>query len=89
MNSLKILPVDLTDLISITALSIGFVMSIYNNMLELSMSLATGFFGYIGGYTSGSNKTIERKTTNPDVLKTVLDDDTSPKITVNEESTKK
>jgi hypothetical protein len=88
MNSLKVLPVDITDLIAITALSIGFVMSIWNNMMELSMSLATGFFGYIGGYTSGSNKTIERKP--HDMTKFTLDEDISPEvITNNEESSKK
>jgi hypothetical protein len=88
MNWFKVLPVDLTDLIAISALSIGFVMSINHGMMELSMSLATGFFGYIGGYTSGSNKTIERKHT--DTTKFTLDEDISPEIITNkEESTKK
>ena len=60
-NPFKFVPIDLTDLIAITALSIGFVMSINAGMNELSMSLATGFFGYIGGYTSGSSKSTEKK----------------------------
>jgi len=60
-NPFKFVPIDLTDLIAIGALSIGFVMSIHAGMNELSMSMATGFFGYIGGYTSGTSKSTEKK----------------------------
>jgi hypothetical protein len=48
--------IDLTDLIAIIALSAGFVLSIIYGMNELSMSIATGFFGYIGGVYTGSQK---------------------------------
>ena len=81
-NMFKFVPIDITDLIAITALSIGFVMSIWNNMLELAMSLATGFFGYIGGYTSGTSKTVERRPPQ-------LNECDFPKITMNEETIKK
>jgi hypothetical protein len=60
-NPFKFIPIDLTDMIAILALSIGFIMSINAGMNELSMSLATGFFGYVGGYTSGTSKSTEKK----------------------------
>jgi hypothetical protein len=44
--------------------------------------LATGFFGYIGGYTSGTSKTVERRPPQ-------LNESDFPKITLNEETTKK
>lgn len=56
----KFHPVDLTDLIAITALSIGFILAILGTMNELSMSPATGFFGYIGGVATGTSKTTKQ-----------------------------
>ena len=49
--------VDLTDLI---ALSIGFILNSIDTMNELSMSLTTGFFEYIGGVATGTSKSTRQ-----------------------------
>lgn len=41
--------VDLTDLILIIAIAIGFIMAVYMGEKELAMSITSGVFGYIGG----------------------------------------
>jgi len=41
--------IDLTDFVVIIALSIGLILAIQLNQKELSMSIVSGMFGYIGG----------------------------------------
>lgn len=53
--------IDVTDTIAIIALSIALIMAIVYGMNELSMSLATGFFGYIGGVATTSTKKEREK----------------------------
>ena len=62
----KFTPIDMTDLIAILALGIGFILSILYNMNELAMSIATGFFGYIGGVVNGNAKAQEKMKTTED-----------------------
>lgn len=64
-SSLKFNTVDLTDLVAISALSIGFILSIAFNMNELAMSIATGFFGYVGGVASGTSKSNDKRASTP------------------------
>lgn len=62
----KFTPIDMTDLVAILALGIGFILSILYNMNELAMSIATGFFGYIGGVVNGNAKAQEKMKTTED-----------------------
>ena len=41
--------VDVTDLIIIVALAVGLIMAIFTDQKELSMSIVSGMFGYVGG----------------------------------------
>ena len=61
MNKLKFNTVDIQDTIVIVALSVGFILAILFHMDELSMSIASGFFGYVGGTASGLMKDREKE----------------------------
>lgn len=77
MSKLEFDRIDLTDFVIIVALSVGLIMSVYLDQKELSMSIVSGMFGYVGGsYTkqgsknnnsniiqSGSTKTTTTNTT--------------------------
>ena len=54
VSKLQFNKVDITDTIVVIALAIGFIMSILYQMNELSMSVASGFFGYVGGTASAN-----------------------------------
>ena len=60
--------IDITDTLAVLCLGIGFIISVLFGSTELAGSIATGFFGYIGGIASGSSKqsnsnnTINNKT---------------------------
>ena len=57
MSRLEFDRIDLTDFVIIVALSIGLIMSVYLGQKELSMSIVSGMFGYVGGsYTKQGNK---------------------------------
>lgn len=58
MGRLEFDRLDITDLVIILALSIGLIMAVYLEQKELSMSIVSGMFGYVGGsYTKqGSTK---------------------------------
>lgn len=70
MGKLEFDRLDITDFIIILALSIGLVMAIYLEQKELSMSIVSGMFGYVGGsYTKQgnakltSNNSVQSRTT--------------------------
>ena len=50
--------INVADVLVILALSAGFIIAINNNMNELSMSIASGLLGYIGG---AAKNIIEQK----------------------------
>ena len=41
--------INVTDLVVVVALSAALIIAIYLNLNELSMSIASGLLGYIGG----------------------------------------
>ena len=41
--------INVTDLVVVVALSAALIIAIYSNLNELSMSIASGLLGYIGG----------------------------------------
>ena len=41
--------INVADVLVILALAAGFIIAIYSGMNELSMSIASGLLGYIGG----------------------------------------
>ena len=41
--------INVTDLLVVVALSAALILSIFNNLNELGMSIASGLLGYIGG----------------------------------------
>ena len=41
--------INVTDLVVVLALSAALIIAIYSNLNELSMSIASGLLGYIGG----------------------------------------
>lgn len=56
MSRLEFDRLDITDLVIILALSIGLIMAVYLEQKELSMSIVSGMFGYVGGsYTKQGN----------------------------------
>jgi flagellar biosynthesis component FlhA len=62
MKDIEFNPVDITDTLVILSLGIGFILSIIFNMNELAMSIASGFFGYVGGVAnSDKKKALEEK----------------------------
>jgi len=64
--------IDLGDLIVIISLCISMILAIIFQMNELSMSIASGLLGYIGGVTSNTSKkddTTKSKTNNIDTDK--------------------
>ena len=50
--------INVADVIVVVALSAALIISIYGELNELSMSIATGLFGYIGG---AGKHTFEKK----------------------------
>ena len=58
MSKIEFDRIDLTDLIIVVALSVGLLMAVFTDQKELSMSIVSGMFGYVGGsYTKQSSKT--------------------------------
>ena len=53
--------IDITDLIVVVALSVGFIYSIYMKMMELAMSIGSGLLGYIGGVSKREEGNAVRK----------------------------
>lgn len=52
--------IDLTDLIIVVSLAVGLIMAVYMHEKELSMSIVSGMFGYVGGgYVKQSQKTSQ------------------------------
>ena len=41
--------INVTDLVVVVALSAALIIAIFSNLNELSMSIASGLLGYIGG----------------------------------------
>lgn len=41
--------INVTDLLVVVALSAALILSIFHNLNELGMSIASGLLGYIGG----------------------------------------
>ena len=62
MKDIEFNPIDITDTLVIISLGVGFILSIVFNMNELAMSIASGFFGYVGGVAnSDKRKALEEK----------------------------
>ena len=53
---IKFNTIDITDTLAVLCLGIGFIISVNSGMDKLAASIATGFFGYIGGVASANNK---------------------------------
>ena len=54
--------INVPDVIVVVALSVALIISIYDGLNELSMSIASGLLGYIGGAAKnniGSNREKE------------------------------
>ena len=72
--------IDLGDLIVIISLCISMILAIIFQMNELSMSIASGLLGYIGGVTSNTSKKEDTKTTNSTTTTTTTSSDSSDGI---------
>lgn len=64
MSHLEFNKIDITDLIVVIALSVALLVSITYGTNELSMSIASGLLGYIGGSTKTGRYTSNTTTTN-------------------------
>ena len=64
MKDLEFNPIDITDTLVVISLGIGFILSIIFNMNELAMSIASGFFGYVGGIANSDKHKKEEQPTN-------------------------
>jgi len=53
--------VNLADMVVIITLSVSLFIAIYSNMSELSMSIASGLLGYIGGASKHHVESKEEK----------------------------
>ena len=66
--------IDLGDLIVIISLCISMILAIIFQMNELSMSIASGLLGYIGGVTSNTSRKEDTKTTKSTTTTTTSSD---------------
>lgn len=53
--------INIADLIVIVALALALFASIFYGYKELSMSIASGLLGYIGGTTKGGAGSVRKK----------------------------
>lgn len=65
LDKLSFNKIDIQDYTVILFLGIALIGAIWNSMMELAMSIASGLLGYIGGTaTSSSKKTETNNVTN-------------------------
>ena len=63
LDKLSFNKIDIQDYTVILFLGIALIGAIWNSMMELAMSIASGLLGYIGGTATSSSKKTETTTT--------------------------